>query len=143
MRRRWRAPAAAATALVSVLAACSSDTTTAPAPAPAPDCPAAAHPWQLGPGVANESGDGLPTSGTATRAAADAALSADRAALAARFGAVDLAVRVDEGRAWKPSGTIVDEGIATIVLTIAAESQCPTRPQIWNGIPLTFAVRGQ
>lgn len=104
------------------------------------DCPAASHPWQLGPRSPQESGDGLPPSGTATRTAATAVLAADRATLVDKFGAADLSVRVEAGRAWTTPGNIVDEDLATIVLTIPSNAGCPTQPWSWNGIPLTFQV---
>jgi len=37
---------------------------------------------------------------------------------------------------------IVDEDIATIVLTLRSTDACPDGPTSWNGIPLSSALSG-
>lgn len=106
-------------------------------------CRNTAHPWQVGPPTSDESGDGLPPSGTATAAAAQAALSQ----ASENYHAAKAYVRAEPGRAWnkKSDGTteIVPETIYTVVLELRSENQCPEVPAILNGVPLTFLVGGR
>ncbi|MEO8697709.1 MAG: hypothetical protein ABI658_29690 [Acidimicrobiales bacterium] len=108
-------------------------------------CTAARHPWQIGPRFAGETGDGLPPSGSASRAAADALLTADAQRLKEQYHAISAVVREDGGRAWRRAADgsieIVDEEIATVVLSLASPDDCPDAPTSYNGIPLTFEVK--
>lgn len=108
-------------------------------------CPGAQHPWQLGPTSDQESGDGLPPSGSATRDLAERVLREQGAALVNQYGASSLSVRVEDGRAWtrrNGSVEIVEAPIATIVITLPNEQSCPAVPAFGpDGVPLTFEVR--
>lgn len=107
-------------------------------------CTAARHPWQVGPSSDDESGDGLPPSGTATRDLADRVLNDQGSELVSRYGASSANVRAENGRAWRRhdgSIEIEDEQIATIVLLLPSADSCPSAPAFVEGIPLTFAVR--
>ncbi len=103
-------------------------------------CPNTAHPWQLGPHTPDESGDGLPPSGTATATAARTVL--DQASQ--HYNARKSYVRAEPGRAWKkkPDGSvaIVAETIFTDVIELRSTKDCPKSPAFWNGVPLTFLV---
>lgn len=115
-----------------------------PGPVVSSGCPSAQHPWQLGPATEVESGDGLPPTGSATRALAERVLSEQGAALAKRYEASSVRVRVEDGRAWnRRNGSIeiVEERIATIVLTLPDDGTCPPAPVSFDGVPLTFEVR--
>lgn len=105
-------------------------------------CPNTAHPWQLGPTTSDESGDGLPPSGTATAASAQSALNE----AAQHYGARKAYVWAEPGRAWtrKPDNSveIIAETIYTDVLELASMRECPAAPAYWNGVPLTFIVDG-
>jgi hypothetical protein len=103
-------------------------------------CPGSEHPWQLGPATDQESGDGLPASGTTTDDAARAAL-AD--ALGDHDGADDAFVWAEPGRAWsrRPDGTVdvVPEVIRTVVVRLDSPNLCPDAPGS-SPVPLTFLV---
>ncbi len=98
---------------------------------------------QLGPPTSDESGYGLPPSGTATDAAAQAA----RSQASETYHAAKAYVRAEPGRAWnkQSDGTteIVPETIYTVVLELQSEIQCPEAPAVLNGVPLTFLVGGR
>jgi hypothetical protein len=107
-------------------------------------CRAARHPWQVGPRFEGESGDGLPPSGTATLAAAQAVLETSAQRLKDQYHALSAAVREEDGRAWRRAADgsvdIVDEKIFTIVLTIASPDDCPEAPVGFGTSPLSFEV---
>ena len=122
-----------------------------PAPSAGPDdarpalCHAARHPWQIEGSSKDESGDGLPESGTATRDLALRVFGDQGQTLFDEYGALSGTVRVEDGWAWRRRGgsvEIVDEQIATIVLVLPDAGACPTTPVAGpDGVPLTFEIR--
>ena len=102
-----------------------------PAPDRSTQCPNTLHPWQIGPGGPNESGDGLPPTGAAS----------EPAALDAVAGG--LTVRAEPGRAWTRTDSgaveIVPEMIYTIVETLQSAEDCPDAPS-FGQLPLTYLV---
>jgi hypothetical protein len=128
-----------------------SDPSWRPAPTATPEnarpalCPAARHPWQIEGTSRNESSDGLPASGTATRELALRVYGEQGPALFDEYGAMSGTVRVEDGWAWRRRDgeiEIVDEQIATIVLVLDDPRGCPAAPVFGpDGVPLSFEVR--
>jgi hypothetical protein len=85
--------------------------------------------------------DGLPQSGAATAAKAEASLEAARE----QYGAESASVWAEPGRAWTRAAdgsiSIVSETLYTDVLELPSADKCPEHPAFYNGVPLTFVVR--
>lgn len=98
-------------------------------------CPGTEQSWQRGPAPADESGDGLPMTGSASEAAA---------VLQTR-GAVHERVWAEPGRAWsrRPDGSvkIVPETLYTIVVELDSAKLCPDAPGYSNGVPVIDLVK--
>ena len=136
-----------AAAAVSAVIGCSDDESpTAAARDLDPSCDSAAHPWQTDEFSRGESsGDGLPPSGTATRAAAEALLADHGDELIERYAASSVTVVVENGAAWvRRDGrvAIVEEEIGVVELHLASTGACPQMPSFYDGVPLSFVVRG-
>lgn len=105
--------------------------------APVRACPNSRHIFEMPPGEDNESGDGLPPSGTATSEAAERA----EDGLRRQFHAIASQIVEVDGRAWRRSADgeveIVPEGIFTVRLTLEDPAGCPGGP-MFAGVPVTF-----
>jgi hypothetical protein len=102
-------------------------------------CPGTKHAWQRGPIFAKESGDGLPKSGTATEAAANAIVDAVRS----NYHARSAHVLAEPGHVWKTDPTKIEpETIYTVVVRLWSKLECPppSGPAYWDGVPLTFVA---
>jgi hypothetical protein len=99
-------------------------------------CPRAAHLFERPP-PPDESGDGLPKSGTATRAAA---VRGEPDAFV-RYGATKSEIVEVDGRAWRRDATgaveIVPERLTVLRLTLASSHDCPDAP-VFAGAPVVF-----
>jgi hypothetical protein len=101
-------------------------------------CPDTVHPFERPP-TPNESGDGLPPAGTATKAAAER-VAAQRAA-----AGVSARVRAVNGRAWTRDSNglvlIVDEVIYMVEVEVPTAQGCGPEPAFYNGVPMSVVYR--
>jgi hypothetical protein len=92
------------------------------------------------PGPPDESGDGLPPVGTATKQLAVDLVSSG--VLEHDFGAVGTRVVKVDGRAWDRDAAgavhIVRDTLYTVEVTVPNAQMCPQSPEFYNGVPLSF-----
>ncbi len=87
--------------------------------------------------------DGLPMAGETKFPHADAVVHTSTATLIERFGATDVRVEPRNGQVWMPpreSPKVVEAADALIRLYLPSAARCPTEPQSFEGIPLSFAI---